>query len=864
MATKSKKFKHTLFSKGLCLILSAVMFFSAAYSAIVFFQSLIIFGPEDYLNGNDDVSFYNTLAFKDEFASDAYKISQLADSNISVITSVIDSQAEATVNAAVESYLTKKAAIIKSELEYAVENYDESYFNYEYTAELVTIPESQTIITEEVSTSEETTTVNIPKNVEAAKKILETAEGKDFLNYEALVRSDAFDYDFSYTADIYYNQTIDTSASYQTILFIDNLKYSESQIKKQFYAQYNSEKQSFINDLTYDTYSNKYELEELMNFRYYAEDSQGTVYTNIDGDFNVAYIINHDIYAYFDGKDIVIHGFADDKDTTGRIKNILTLSNGKCVYIYMEDVVIGDTAESDIYRSLYDAYYECYDLSAVLLITVFIVSLVMAIILLVAFACACGHKNDFEYPVLALIDKVPTDIHFILSFGIIAAGCIFGYILINDTILTPSNPYEFFGIIKYAVTAIAVACWFLLSEWIASVARIKKCGYSFFKRTLIAKFVSWNCRGFRKLKDKIIKVFSYKPKVLTAKAIIMVIGYAGINIALILFAIGGYYFVSAGEIALLSIIVMIIFNSIVAYFSAKYVKMLDLIIAASCEHKEVDFGAEKAPDSLALLANNLTNTNAELERAVAQAVKDEQMKTELITNVSHDLKTPLTSLITYSDLLSKCDITDESAIKYTDVIHRQSIKLKRLIEDLIEASKVSSGNVTLNMSILNLSELAIQATVEYAPETEKNGNEIVFNEPDNAPKVIADSAKTYRIISNLLSNAKKYSAPDTRIYVSVYTDGVNGYFEVKNISNEPLNISPDELTERFVRGDKSRSKEGNGLGLAIAKDLCTLQNGELKLIIDGDLFKAIVKLPCKQEEQLEQIIEQSTEDTTEA
>ena len=222
------------------------------------------------------------------------------------------------------------------------------------------------------------------------------------------------------------------------------------------------------------------------------------------------------------------------------------------------------------------------------------------------------------------------------------------------------------------------------------------------------------------------------------------------------------------------------------------------------------------------------------------------MKTELITNVSHDLKTPLTSLISYSDLLNNCKIEDETAKKYIGVIHNQSIKLKRLIEDLIEASKVSSGNVTINASMLNLSELAIQVIAEFSPEIEKNGNEIIFNEPETAPAVFADGSKTYRILSNLLSNAKKYSATGTRIYISVYKENDNSVFEIKNISSEPLNISPEELTERFVRGDKSRSKDGNGLGLSIAKDLCILQSGNLELSIDGDLFKAKVILPTEE------------------
>ena len=258
------------------------------------------------------------------------------------------------------------------------------------------------------------------------------------------------------------------------------------------------------------------------------------------------------------------------------------------------------------------------------------------------------------------------------------------------------------------------------------------------------------------------------------------------------------------------------------------------------------FKRSDIPKSLKILANNLTVKNEALDKAVAEAIKKEHMKTQLITNVSHDLKTPLTSLISYSDLLSKCDIEDEDAKKYVDVINQQSEKLKRLIEDLIEASKVSTGNVTLNKVKLNLSELAVQAIVEFTPDFEKNCNEVKFSEQETPPVVFADGTKTYRIISNLLSNAKKYSAPHTRIYASVYKEGNYGCFEIKNISKEPLNISASELTERFVRGDESRTNEGNGLGLSIAKDLCGLQNGVLDIIIDGDLFKVIVKLPVNE------------------
>lgn len=236
-------------------------------------------------------------------------------------------------------------------------------------------------------------------------------------------------------------------------------------------------------------------------------------------------------------------------------------------------------------------------------------------------------------------------------------------------------------------------------------------------------------------------------------------------------------------------------------------------------------------------------TNEELRNAVARAVKDEKLRTELITNVSHDLRTPLTAIINYVDLLSQCDIQDEKAKSYIAVLDSKGAKLKRLIDDLIEASKITSGNVTVNPVPINLSELCLQATVEAQEEFEKAGLSLVTKQQSSSHIVIADGSKTYRIIENLLSNARKYSAPSSRVYVDVYDEGNTGVFEIKNVSAQPLDISPDELTERFVRGDKSRNQEGNGLGLSIAKELARLQNGRLEIIIDGDLFKVRVILP---------------------
>ena len=199
-------------------------------------------------------------------------------------------------------------------------------------------------------------------------------------------------------------------------------------------------------------------------------------------------------------------------------------------------------------------------------------------------------------------------------------------------------------------------------------------------------------------------------------------------------------------------------------------------------------------------------------------------------------------MINYIDLLQRCDMPDDTAREYLSVLEDKSGRLKRLIEDLIEASKVSTGNIVLQKTQLSLSELADQAIVEETESMEAQGLTVIYN-TQASPTVFADGSKIYRVFENLLSNARKYSLSGTRVYASVYEDEEFGYFELKNTSKEPLDMDPQELMGRFVRGDRSRSEEGNGLGLSIAGDLCTLNGGELILSIDGDLFKAIVKLP---------------------
>ncbi len=229
--------------------------------------------------------------------------------------------------------------------------------------------------------------------------------------------------------------------------------------------------------------------------------------------------------------------------------------------------------------------------------------------------------------------------------------------------------------------------------------------------------------------------------------------------------------------------------------------------------------------------------------AAQKQMKSERMKTELITNVSHDIKTPLTSIISYVDLLEKPHSPQE-AEQYLEVLGRQSQRMKKLIEDLMELSKASSGNMAVEITQVEAAEAVNQALGEFADKLAAANLEPVFQQPEGTVAMLADGRLTWRVLSNLLSNTVKYAMPGTRVYLDLMKLEDRVLISVKNVSREPLNVSADELTERFVRGDASRNTEGSGLGLNIAKSLMELQNGQLHLLIDGDFFKVTLIFPA--------------------
>ena len=294
---------------------------------------------------------------------------------------------------------------------------------------------------------------------------------------------------------------------------------------------------------------------------------------------------------------------------------------------------------------------------------------------------------------------------------------------------------------------------------------------------------------------------------------------------------------AAGVVMILNFVLLIVFCSVAAQWQ-KLSRASKQLSAGNLEYK-VD--TKRMFRSFRQHGEDLNNISEGIAIALNQKMKSERLRTELITNVSHDIKTPLTSIINYVDLLKKEELTGQASA-YVEVLDRQSRRLKKLTEDLVEASKASTGNIHCSLACTDIVELVQQAVGEYEEKLAASQLEAIISAPENEIVYgLVDGNLMWRVMSNLLSNACKYSQPNTRVYIQVKQNADQVFVTVKNISRDQLNIDPDELMERFVRGDSSRSTEGSGLGLNIARSLVDLQKGKFSLSIDGDLFKAQVR-----------------------
>ena len=239
------------------------------------------------------------------------------------------------------------------------------------------------------------------------------------------------------------------------------------------------------------------------------------------------------------------------------------------------------------------------------------------------------------------------------------------------------------------------------------------------------------------------------------------------------------------------------------------------------------------------MKEELCALHKQVKKAIETEVRSERMKAELITNVSHDLKTPLTAITTYVELLKKEDITEEERKSYIETLEKKTTRMKVLIEDLFDLSKANSRDVILDISSVDVVNLMKQVVVEHHENYEKMGLQLIWDTPENKVEISLDNQKTYRIFENLFLNIEKYAMKNSRVYIDVCVDDKVEII-IRNMSSDPLHISGEQLVERFVRGDQSRNTEGSGLGLAIAKSFVEVQGGQFEVTVDGDLFKTII------------------------
>ena len=453
---------------------------------------------------------------------------------------------------------------------------------------------------------------------------------------------------------------------------------------------------------------------------------------------------------------------------------------------------------------------------------------------------SAGRRTDKEGVHLISADIIYLDVALVVSVSFIVL-CISQIIQFVPVFYWNNTRYN--AAVIYTVLSVVVILGTLAGILFITmlVKRFKR--HEVIKYTLLCKMVKWIFSTLHslyvKIKNSINGVLIKSP--LTMRLLLIFGAYAFLSL---IFAL---IFAAGNDAAFIGFFGIVGINAVAIYFLLKNFKVFinirdgaEKIRAGELTYNIPELGIPE----LRALAGTINQIADGLKNAVSSQVKAERMKAELITNVSHDLKTPLTSIITYVDLLKNEGLQSENAGKYLGIIDSKSQRLKSLTEDLFEAAKATSGNITVNFEKLNVASLISQGLGELSDKIETSGLIFRTNFPAENVYVNADGRLLWRVIENLLSNVFKYALLNSRVYIDVIQTAETVKIVVKNISAYELNVNADELMERFKRGDASRHSEGSGLGLSIAKSLTELQNGNFNLNIDGDLFKATIELPA--------------------
>lgn len=483
------------------------------------------------------------------------------------------------------------------------------------------------------------------------------------------------------------------------------------------------------------------------------------------------------------------------------------------LYVAFDEKVPLDDEYKDIFENISSASKEIKTKVAI-----FAVTGLLVLISLVYLTVTAGRKEKGGEVELVFVDRFFTGLHLIITL-IVMLLCMLISKEIAVELMEIGVSDWFDKVLPYLLALPVLVAYAAFTQWLMSFSRNVK------NRTLLKHTLA----GYLFFNEKFPGTKTGRKR----RSIFLAIFILYIVLTIVFSVMLDEYFE-----AIIPLLMMILIGAAFVLISAFYLSKITNATDADFQNQdEKNIDARVFPVWLRPLASNISQMQKNTNEAIESAIKDQKMKTQLITNVSHDLKTPLTAVINYSDLLSKCDIQNEQAREYVAVISEKSERLKKLIEDLTEAAKASSGNIQATILDLNLNEVAVQTAGENEDLLNSKKLEIVLKLPDKPVIVAADSKLTCRVLENLMSNVQKYAMPGSRVYITVNTDKA---ISISNVSEKPLDISPEELKARFVRGDESRTTEGSGLGLAIADDLCKIQGARLDISIDGDLFKATV------------------------
>ncbi len=607
--------------------------------------------------------------------------------------------------------------------------------------------------------------------------------------------------------------------------------------------------EDYLNDKFngYDTYTTEGHLDpEITNFRFKAIDSEGVIQGSNLSETDELYKTYHTVINCFvsDGGSVNTHyvtlsGYSNvdsyiaDFENEGRLvvstdlkdmddNNVLL----KLIYRTGEqrkiDITYGALREPIKKDSLY-INLQLANIGIAVKDSIFVyavVAFLLCIFLFTVLMIGAGHKKGVEGIHLCKFNKIPFDLYCFVNLivAIYALEIIFDYAYSDIGVLVLLG----LGVILFAALALGLCMSF--------AARVKTDGW--YKNTVIYFCFKW----VFKIVKTVFKACGYALTrlPLIAKTVLAIVGLTFVEILFIAMGMEDYI--------LLWFVEKIFIVPLIIYF-ALCMRSLQTsarkIAAGDTEHKvDTQFMLLDFKEH----GENLNGIGDGLKIAVDESVRSERMKAELITNVSHDIKTPLTSIINYVDLLKREGLTGENAEEYLEVLERQSGRLKRLTEDLVEASKASTGNIPITLEKTDIGVLLSQAVAEYEERMKDRELSLIIDVSEEELIAEADGRRMWRVFDNLLNNICKYAQPHTRVYISAMRadEGISVIF--RNISKEPLNIEPEELTERFVRGDRSRNTEGSGLGLSIAKSLTELQGGSFDIQIDGDLFKVTVNI----------------------